>query len=299
MNPSRTRAVLPIVIAAACVVALGALARAEDPPPTGAPTTPVASPSPRATAPPGISDNSFLLEEAYNQERGVVQHINGLTRFGAANWVYTFTQEWPLPAETHQLSYTIAVLDADQGTGFGDVALNYRYQVVDRGHTAVAPRLTVFVPTGSYSRGRGAGGLGVQTNVPLSLSLGHLAAHTNLGATLVPRARDAAGEVARTLGWNAGQSVIWLARPAFNALVEVAFAHAPQVIAPHRTVATDVLFVSPGLRWAWNFRSGLQIVPGLAFPLGVGPSSGQHGVFLYLSFEHPFRKTREPVTPNG
>ena len=29
-----------------------------------------------APAAPGISDNSFLLEEAYNQERGVVQHIS-------------------------------------------------------------------------------------------------------------------------------------------------------------------------------------------------------------------------------
>ena len=28
-----------------------------------------------APAPPPIQDNSFLIEEAYNQERGVVQHI--------------------------------------------------------------------------------------------------------------------------------------------------------------------------------------------------------------------------------
>ena len=57
---------------------------------------------------PAISDNSFLVEEAYNQEPGVVQHINGFMwrrRVGA--WLYTFTQEWPLVGHAHQLSYTV------------------------------------------------------------------------------------------------------------------------------------------------------------------------------------------------
>jgi hypothetical protein len=48
------------------------------------------------------------------------------------------------------------------------------------------------------------------------------------------------------------------------------------------------------VRWAYDFRSGLQIVPGVAFPIGVGPNSGERGIFLYLSFEHPFtRAARE------
>ena len=47
--------------------------------------------------------------------------------------------------------------------------------------------------------------------------------------------------------------------------------------------------ISPGMRGALNFRSGLQVVPGVAFPIGVGSSSGQRDVFFYLSFEHPFR----------
>ena len=37
-----------------------------------------------------------------------------------------------------------------------------------------------------------------------------------------------------------------------------------------------------------NFDSGLQIVPGVAVPVGVGPSEGEYGVIGYLSFEHPF-----------
>jgi hypothetical protein len=39
-----------------------------------------------------IQDNSFLIEEAYNQERGVVQHINTFQRVHSGDWVYTFTR---------------------------------------------------------------------------------------------------------------------------------------------------------------------------------------------------------------
>ena len=38
-------------------------------------------------------------------------------------------------------------------------------------------------------------------------------------------------------------------------------------------------------------QSGLQIVPGIAFRIGVGPSGGQHALFLYLSLEHSFRSS--------
>src|SRR5215475_14453949 len=57
----------------------------------------------------GIQDNSFLIEEAYNQEFGVVQHISSFTRFwDSKDWVYTFTQEWPVPGDPrHQFSYTL------------------------------------------------------------------------------------------------------------------------------------------------------------------------------------------------
>jgi hypothetical protein len=36
-----------------------------------------------------------------------------------------------------------------------------------------------------------------------------------------------------------------------------------------------------------NFKSGLQIVPGIGVPIGVGPSRGEYGALLYLSLEHP------------
>src|SRR5260221_10479412 len=45
---------------------------------------------------PIIQDNSFLVEEAYNQEFGVVQHIQTFQRvWSTHSWGYTFTQECP------------------------------------------------------------------------------------------------------------------------------------------------------------------------------------------------------------
>jgi hypothetical protein len=32
------------------------------------------------------------------------------------------------------------------------------------------------------------------------------------------------------------------------------------------------------------------VVPGLAWPIGIGPSGGTDYLFVYLSFEHPFRR---------
>jgi hypothetical protein len=47
---------------------------------------------------PVIQDNSFLVEEAYNQEEGVVQHINTFVRQHNGDLLYTFTQECPCSA---------------------------------------------------------------------------------------------------------------------------------------------------------------------------------------------------------
>jgi hypothetical protein len=251
------------------------------------------------TAAPGIQDNSFLVEEAYNQNFGVVQHISSFTRFfDSKDWNYTFTQEWPAPGnERHQFSYTLVALHAGafpgSGVGIGDVFLNYRYQLVGSGETRVAfsPRLSLIFPTGDSIVGRGSGSFGLQTNFPLSVVLGRkLVSHWNAGATFFPHAQDASGDRAATAGYNFGQSFIWLTNARFNVLLETVFARSQTVVSSNHTEWTSSLFLSPGIRWAYNFKNGLQIVPGIGVPLGVGPSAAERAIFLYLSFEHPFRK---------
>ena len=54
-----------------------------------------------------IQDNSFLVEEAYNQDPSVVQHITGVMRDSKHHWTGTFTQEWPMGGIKNQLSYTL------------------------------------------------------------------------------------------------------------------------------------------------------------------------------------------------
>jgi hypothetical protein len=71
-------------------------------------------------------------------------------------------------------------------------------------------------------------------------------------------------------------------------MVETVWSRAEAVAGPDQTVASETWIVNPGVRGAINFRNGLQIVPGLSFPLGIGPAAGDHGLLLYLSFEHPF-----------
>ena len=249
-----------------------------------------------AAAPAAIEDNSFLIEEAYNQEAGVVQHISTFARQrGTRAWAYNFTQEWPLFSQRHQLSYTVPIVSAGPGTGsgIGDVALNYRYQLADgtRSGIAVAPRLSLLVATGEERRGRGAGGNGLQVNLPVSVELSPLfVTHWNAGATYTPSAKNALGDKAATRSYNAGGSVISLARSTFNVMLEAVWARAEEVTGPSQRVPYRLFYVSPGVRGAINFRSGLQIVPGIAVPIGVGPSRGDRQLFLYCSFEHPFSR---------
>jgi hypothetical protein len=257
------------------------------------------SPATPPSAQPGIQDNSFLIEEAYNQTYGVVQHISGFARlWDSKDWAYTFTQEWPVPGDArHQFSYTLPFLHAgafqNSGGGIGDVFLHYRYQLLGDGNAKVAfaPRLSLILPTGNVAGGRGAGGLGVQTNLPVSVVLNKsLVSHWNAGATVIPHAQDASGDRASATGYNLGQSLIWLANSRFNVMLETVFASSQFVIARDKTEWTRSLFINPAIRWAYNFENGLQIVPGIGVPIGIGPSTGEKGVFLYLSFEHPFRK---------
>ena len=242
-----------------------------------------------------IQDNSFLIEEAYNQESGVVQHISTFERAdGGGGWAYHFTQEWPLGGIRHQLSYTIPVENLKGfGTGLGDVALNYRYQLAGnpQARTVAAPRLSILFPTGDEEEGRGAGGVGFQVNFPLTLVLSDaIVTHWNGGATLTPSARNALGNTATTHSFNLGASVVWLVRPWFNFLVETVWQDDWTVVADGRVAGQTGWVLNPGVRWALDLPGDLQIVPGVAYTIGLGQGPDENALFLYLSFEHPFKR---------
>lgn len=245
-----------------------------------------------ADEPGKIQDNSFLIEEAYNQEKGVIQHIQTFQYLDRSRaWAYSFTQEWPVPDQTHQFSYTIPALrpgPAGTESGLGDVLLNYRYQAWAKGRTAFAPRVSLILPAGDEKKGLGAGVLGYQANLPLSVELSDLwVTHWNLGGTWTPGSKEPGGAKADTLGYNYGASLVWLARKDFNLMFEAARNSLETVRGDGTKNRQDTFFLNPGARFAIDFKSGLQIVPGFSVPIGVGPSRREWGVLAYLSFEHP------------
>jgi hypothetical protein len=267
---------------------------------------PAVSQTTRPATPSPIQDNSFLIEEAYNQEDGVVQHISTFSRmWNSKDWSYTFTQEWPAPHNwRHQFSYTLMRMHAGDfagsGAGWGDTALHYRYQLLGNGdaRVAFAPRVSILMPTGNVAGGRGAGGVGIQVNLPFSVALHpRIVTHWNAGTTFVPQARSADGYVASTLGYNLGNSIVYLLHSRFNALIEASYSRYQSLGGSGRPAWSSDICLSPGVRWAHNFSSGLQVVPGVAVPMGIFSSAGERGIFLYLSFEHPFQKQTARMTP--
>jgi len=271
----------------------------------------------------GIRDNSFLIEEAYNQEAGVVQHIfTGRFSYDDEHgdrtriWDLSFTQEWPVFSETHQLSYTIPYSFIDPGgeyeSGIGDVLLNYRYQLFyDEGaYPAFAPRFSVIFPSGDEDRGFGAGTVGYQFNLPISKTVSdRMYVNFNAGLTYIPNADIRLSDGDRSfdldmLGFNLGGSVIYAVTDEFNLLLEVIWNSAEGLQEKEKTRRgkkyffadrdrSEEVVLSPGLRWAINLPGDLQIVPGLAFPIGLSADAIDYGVFFYLSIEHPFLPTEK------
>ena len=276
---------------------------------TNGPVQPPAAQPTKDGEEPSIQDNSFLVEEAYNQEFGVVQHIQEVQKlFESKDWVYSFTEEWPvdLPlreqksqTEKHQLSYTLTATSLGAfpgaGGGLGDLFLNYRYQLIGNGDTrvAMAPRLSFIAPTGDARFGRGFGGVGWQISLPLSVVANRkLVTHWNAGATFVPNAKNELGDKAPVYGYNFGQSLIYLVRPRFNLMLETVFNSTQAVLSPGQTQRAHTIYISPGFRWAYNLKNGTQIVPGVAVPVGLGPTRGEVGVLFYFSIEHPYRRLK-------
>ena len=219
------------------------------------------------------------MEEAYNQETGVIQHISAFQYLANHQWLYTFTQEWPVKGQKHQLSATIPYL-RNESTGLGDIVLNYRYQAILAERLAFSPRLSLILPTGNLKEGLGSGILAYQVNLPVSYIVSRkVVTHYNLGITYIPENKNELDSEFSNTIYNYGMSVILLLTPTFNFMLE----------AVGYQGKTSLIFINPGFRYAINFKSGLQIVPGIAMPIQTGSSHGV-GIFAYLSFEHPLHK---------
>ena len=247
-------------------------------------------PPPSPSAPFEILDNSFLVEEAFNQPRGVFQNIFGFQRNRGA-WDFAFTQEWPVSSQQHQLSYTVPFSGVAGDTGIGDVMLNYRYQLLteDPGLPAVSPRLSVILPTGTDAFTQDA--FGIQVNLPVSRQQGNFYVHVNAGTTWYPRASVTPGvsgaERVSLTTPHLAASGIYRLRPLFHLMLESVLEFEQTVDASGAKRRAAAFTLSPGGRGGWNLGDH-QLILGAAVPITWVDSESSAGVLLYLSYELPF-----------
>jgi hypothetical protein len=235
-----------------------------------------------------IIDNSFLVEEAFNQEAGVFQNIFVWTRDSEGVWGATFTQEWPAPRLAHQFSYTLPFAGDETTGGIGDVLLNYRYQLLAEaaGRPAIAPRMSVILRTGRPAS-LGHGVTGLQINVPLSKQIGDVYLHANVGWTWLPGVALDAGTTVNLTSPQVAGSAIWRVAPMLNLMLE-AVAMFENSVDEHIESRSRSVTVSPGFRRGWNLGDR-QFVVGAALPVTRSPDLTTAAALLYLSYELPFR----------
>ena len=220
----------------------------------------------------GILDNSFLVEEAFNQEAGIFQNILVFTRSQGGVWQGSFTQEWPVTSIRHQLSFAMPFsYTAGDGTA-GDLALNYRFQWWEESgrRPAFAPRITVLFPTSAEHDS-----VAWQMNLPFSKEIAGVYFHANAGGTF-----DTQG----TTPFLAGSAIVAVA-PMFNVMLEALVQSAPGQDDSDREI---VRTISPGVRMGWNFGD-TQLVAGVAAPITRG-AQRDTALLGYISFELPFKK---------
>ena len=245
----------------------------------------------------GIQDNSFFIEEAYNQEPGVVQHIlNVPINFtnGAREIAPTFTQEWPVFSQTHQFSYTIPYVFTEDDNGMEDMRLNYRLQALMENEwtPAFAPRFSLVLPTGDEHKGFGTGVVGYEFNLPFSKIVSdRWTLNFNAGMSLFPNARNH-----DLTNYNLGASAIFAVSRDLNLMLETVAGWnediAEGLLSPEATTnRSTIALVSPGARYAFNLPNDAQLVIGAALPIGMTSDSPDWGIFFYCSFEHPFMRT--------
>jgi hypothetical protein len=234
-----------------------------------------------------ILDNSFLVEEAFNQEAGVFQNIFGITHSGKS-WGASFVQEWPVLSQSHQLSYTLTWAGG-LGTGaWSDTFLNYRFQALTEGpgRPAFSPRISAIFPTGSD--GGGYDTFGVQVNLPFSKQSGDLYFHWNAGMTWLPSVDDGDDHHSLESPFVAA-SAIYRLGPMFHPMLELvgSFSEQPDGgVTSHITSFT----LSPGGRGGWNIGDH-QLILGVAVPITWTEGDVRDtAVFLYASYELPFKK---------
>ena len=233
----------------------------------------------------------------------MVQHIfsAAYTKSGRTHgWGFNFTQEWPIFSQDHQFSYTIPSFhlsdDGARVSGVGDILLNYRYQALEEGDVkpAFAPRFSLILPTGNRKTGTGNNVVGYQWSLPFSKKVAdRLAFHFNSGLTYLPHVKasaDADGHSANKslVSYNVGGSAIVAVLPRLQLMLEWVGNFDQGLNDVGKRERSFRSTISPGFRTAIVNEEQLQIVTGVAAPIGLNRRTDNIGAFIYFSVEHDF-----------
>jgi hypothetical protein len=226
-----------------------------------------------------LANVSFLLEEAWKGEESLAQKS---VWFDGELWSFALYAEWTTPATRHTASASVP-FEYERGSSArgGDLSLDYRFHVLDDrdGRVALAPRLSLLsVPSGEGSGRERA----LEAMVPLTvIHSQRLVTHWNVSArwtgegsgSLRGTTVRAAAGVAKEAGWGA------------VVVAEAAAEHCTEE--PSRDVTWTI---SPAIRFPRTI-GGLQIVPGIAFPLTAGRGEPvAAGAVAHVLIEVPFRR---------
>ncbi|MBK5284928.1 MAG: hypothetical protein JJE25_05965 [Bacteroidia bacterium] len=239
-----------------------------------------------------IKDNSFLVEEAYNQEKVIVQHIN-MVNFNSdfSEFEYSFTQEWPLGGMKHQFSYSLPFQYFQRNFSLQNVVLNYRYQLIHLKKIYFAPRASlIFSLSGSDKNFL----TGTEVNLPLSYEISpKITLHVTEGANYISDEFLTDSKAVNRSSYFFAGSVIYSPSSRFNILCEAVYNTATFRFHDEILERENTFILNPGLRGAIDFKSGLQVVPGISLPLQYSKNKTETSLLFYLSFEHPFTKSHE------
>jgi len=250
----------------------------------------------------GFADHSFLIEEAYNQELGEVQHTLKAvysSDFRRRGWSFNLEQEWWLFTEDHQIAFSLPFSNIrEEGKaqrGVGDVLIGYRYQLTEERPNipAVAPTFSLILPTGDRDKGTGDGVVGFEWRIAASKKVApRLALHANLGLTHLPNVRAPLEDGRRLspkrslVSYDVGASGVLALFSDIHMLLEWVGEFEQEINEEGKRERVFKAILSPGIRAAVINKDGLQTVLGVGIPIGVSGPAENYGVFLYLSIEH-------------
>ncbi|HXE79734.1 MAG TPA: metal-dependent transcriptional regulator [Vicinamibacterales bacterium] len=242
----------------------------------------------------GIVDNSFFVEEAFNQDPGMFQNIFVFEREGPRGWAARFVQEWPLRGMRHQLAYSLTFARDGGDARFSDASIDYRLQVWngEDGRPAFAPRASLLLNRDDGETPLDEGGVGFEANLPFSLERGPLFFHWNGGLRWLPAVSSlpsAPGEDVDLVSPFVAGSVIAAVRPMLNLMLEARYDSEEFVAGRGRTDRAGIFTISPGLRAGWDFGDA-QLVLGFAVPVARSEGEADTGALVYFSYEPPFKR---------